>query len=187
MKRKILTITLLFCSFALQSTAQIKKGFWMFGGSGSITASTTTSSNIEYKYSSIILKPRAGYFFMNQLAAGLNLEYSSQKSGIGSPTRSSSKAMGIGPFIRYYILPPEKMANLLFELNGNYSKNVNSKDGFYQYSFLCGFVIFLNSSVAVEILLGYQGGHSTGSTTKTVSRNFITNIGLQVHLERNRE
>jgi hypothetical protein len=187
MKRKTIILLLIVIFFTTDTYCQLTKGFWLFGGNGSIISSSTTFMNTSYKYSSIILKPRAGYFIINNLALGLNLEYNYSKSGIGSPLITSSQAIGIGPFIRYYFLSEGKRYNLLGELNGNYNKNINSKDGYYQYSFLGGLAIFLNSSVAVEILPGYQGSNSIGSPNKSVSKNFIMNIGLQVHLERDRE
>lgn len=187
MKNKTAHLLLYLTIFSVVTNGQITKGVWMFGGNGSIISSSTTNMGIEYKYTSINLKPKTGYFIANNFAAGLMLEYAYSKSAIGAPVITSNHYFGIGPFTRYYFLKPDKRVNILTEINAGYTGRFNPNEGTIQYSFLAGATVFLNSSVAVEILTGYQKDASAGTENKTSSNILLTNLGLQVYLERNRE
>jgi hypothetical protein len=186
MKQKFACLFIFSVLFFSASYSQITKGFWMFGGSGSIETGSTTFLNTTYKSTYIRLDPRGGYFFADKLAAGLTLAYDFQKSAVGSGSPEAAQSLGIGPFVRYYFLPTEKRVNILTELNGAYSRVFDANAGSLQYGILGGVALFLNSSVALEILPGYRA-YTTYGETKSKSNDFIINIGLQVHLERDRD
>lgn len=168
------------------ANSQITKGFWMFGGTGSVISGSTTTLNTTYKATAISLNPRGGYFIANKLATGLALNYDYQKSGVGTSFSEPSQAIGLSSFLRYYFLVPTNRINILSEINGGFNKPLNSNKAAFQYGFLGGIAIFLNSSVAIEILPGYRASTINGSTPSKL-KTFILNIGLQVHLERNIE
>lgn len=186
MKQKIACLFVLYLVLAATSYAQITKGFWMFGGSGSLGTGSTTFLNNTYKSTYIKLDPRGGYFFKDKLAAGITLAYDFQKSGVGSIFLDPSQSLGLGPFIRYYFLPIDKKVNILAEINGAYSRVFDANAGSLQYGALTGVSIFLNSSVALEILPGYRI-YTTYRDPKSRSNDFMINIGLQVHLERDQD
>ena len=165
------------------ANSQITKGFWMFGGTGRIISGSTTLLNTQYKSTAINLNPRVGYFFINKLSAGLRLNYDYQKTVDGGGFPRSSQAFGAGPFIRYYFLKNDSRINLISELNGGFNKPTDSKNINYEFEVLGGIVLFLNSTVAVEILPGYNSYTTTGAA-ESKSKNFILNIGLQVHLQK---
>jgi hypothetical protein len=186
MKQKFACLFIFSVLFFSASYSQITKGFWMFGGSGSIESGSTTVLNTTYKSTSIRLDPRGGYFFADKLAAGLTLAYDFQKSNVGSSFSEPSQSLGIGPFVRYYFLPIEKRVNILAEVNGAYSRVFDADAGALQYGFLGGIALFLNSTVALELLPGYRA-YKTCGDIKSNKNSFVMNIGLQIHLERDRD
>jgi hypothetical protein len=178
-----LPMALLFLSNSV--TGQITKGNWLMGGNGSFSHEKTTFSNGEIVSTQIDLTPRIGYFVSDRFALGLLGNYrwvSSNSNNI----KSSYSDYGIGPFIRYYFLSPENRTNVLIDGSGSYNGRGNSIisdiPGFISYSLLAGPVIFLNSSVGLELLLGYKGYKELKNETKSNGMNF--SIGIQYHLER---
>lgn len=129
-----------------------------------------------------------GYFFIDKLAGGLrpNLFVSTTKYY----NTSGSSRSEIGPFLRYYLLPADQQLNLF--IDGSYSRgwtsaknnnNTTNKVSSNNFSFMGGPVFFLNSSVAVELSIGYSSTKfKDGVDSK---RNIITTgIGLQFYLEK---
>ncbi|MFD0990368.1 hypothetical protein ACFQ1R_09690 [Mariniflexile jejuense] len=178
------TLTLFFfLVFAIATTlnAQITQGNWMVGGSGNFYNSEIKGENGESLGSShgIGLYPNIGYFFTNQFAGGLNANFNYGKPS-GGP---SNIGFGMGPFIRYYFLNPEKRINVFADANYNYyyskTKNFSVSNG-RNYRFKAGPVIYFNSSVGLELTLDYS---STEFDTHT-SNDFRFALGLQIHLEK---
>ncbi len=66
-------------------------GFSTVSGNGSSENATTFN-----------LSPRIGYFFVQNLALGLDINYSLLSYGTGS-NKETNSIFGLGPFIRYYI------------------------------------------------------------------------------------
>jgi hypothetical protein len=177
-KTKIIAFLLL--ASALAANAQITKGNWMVGGDGNYTNSKTINPKNEIISSgnSIRLFPNIGYFIVDKLVLGVNVNFNYGKN-VGIP---SNTAFGAGPFIRYYFLKPEKKINLFTDANiifytsktqGSDSENTNS------YRFKAGSVIYLNSSVGLEITLNYKS-----QKLFYTSKYFTIGIGFQIHLEK---
>lgn len=185
-KISILTLFILFVNIAVN--CQITKGNWLAGGSGTFSHSKATfSTGGEYISTNIDISPRFGYFVADRFAIGLygNYTWGLNKS---NNIKASYSNYGIGPFIRYYFLSVENKVNLLVETNGSYNEQTNNqlktKSGFFSYNALAGPVIFLNSSVGVEFLLGYKGYKETKTETKNNGVYF--SIGIQYHLEKDK-
>ena len=151
----------------------------MLGGSGEFSAGKVVNNNLLYIPTTLQLKPKAGYFFFDKFAAGLDVNYTFQKSSTGGPM-VKSHLIGVGPFARYYFLENDKRVNILSELHGAIMTEINTSFRSLQYGFSGGVAVFLNSSVAIEFLPGYQGFKDRYSR----SNYFITRIGIQVHLEK---
>lgn len=170
--------------FSLNSISQITKGNWMLGGLISYASTNYNSTNYGSPHTSYNLqvRPGAGYFFIDKLAAGI-------KVGIGKigdkGLRTSYTDFNFGPFCRYYLLNPEKNINIITEAGYLYGFETGTASGKTQkntFSFSAGPVIYFNTVVGMEMLISY-------STYKypivTGSNNTIMfGIGLQVHLER---
>ena len=186
MFRKLFFFATILFLFFINTSGQITKGFWMFGGNGSLRSGTFSLPGNEFKSTQINIQPRVGFFPTDKFATGIlwNYSFSKNKPSIGSS--GSASTFGVGPFIRYYLLSKEKQVNILAEANGLYNwqtGSLNSKSGQTEYSIVAGPAIFLNSSVAVEILTGYRHSKETQSNG-SLGKEFLIQIGLQVYLER---
>ncbi|TAG29825.1 MAG: hypothetical protein EAZ35_09380 [Sphingobacteriia bacterium] len=160
------------------------KDNWMFGGSFSISHSKVTFQNDANLSTQIITNPKVGYFLANNLAIGIVSKFGWQheKSAFSS-TRYTN--FGIGPFCRYYFLPLENRTNLLIEGSSTYNiykySLSTTASKYLDYSLLAGPVVFLNSSVGLEILVGYNSIKEVDSKRGRIS----FNIGIQYHFDKN--
>jgi hypothetical protein len=179
MKQKFACVFVFSFLLISSSYSQITKGFWMIGGSGEFSSGKVVYSNMLYIPTTLQLKPKAGYFFFDKFASGLDVNYFFQKSSTGGPA-TKSHSIGVGPFARYYFLEKDKRVNILSELYGAIMTEINISFSSLQYGFSGGVAVFLNSSVAIEFLPGYQGFKNKD----TRSNYFVTRIGIQVHLEK---
>jgi hypothetical protein len=168
-----------------KANSQITKGNWLVGGSGSMSIIKNPDEKVNY----IQLSPNIGHFFLDKFAAGLKLSFTSGRAdATGSDFTSKNSAFLFGPFARYYFLKADKPFNILLE--GNYQHGMEKKGDRYvsnnyslnAFSFATGPVIYFNSSVGLEFLLGY--GQSKYTISETHENRFQVAIGLQFHLEK---
>jgi len=124
---------LLFILFIIPfiSQAQINKGNWLVGGilGGNYSESEDfrNASIEETTTKEINLIGQVGYFPIKKLAIGLNAQYtaSTEKLSITSffPSsysqsfETSDNIIAAGPFVRYYLLSPDKKFNFYFQAN----------------------------------------------------------------------
>lgn len=183
---KLLLITTLL-SF-VTSNAQITKGNWMVGGSGSFDYAKTepkntnsSGSSINYTgngFYSITLDPNIGYFIKDKLAIGMKI--SLFNSFIEFRTLSlNGTIISISPNFRYYFLNIDKTYNVFIEPSFNYYTN-NSLGNSSGYGLKSGLAIFLNNSVGIEPSLNYNYNESN----QFKRNNFFIGVGIQVHLEK---
>lgn len=199
--QKTLFFILSFTLCSVTAKCQLDKKTWLVGGSGSFYSynetQTISANTLFFKNSNIEVSPSIGYFFMDKLALGIRQTLMWQKSdfirsaGNVSGGYSNQLKYNVGPFGRYYFLDKEKPFNLFTEINYQFGINKfitsNSKGKFNQFSTNAGTVIFFNSSVGLEILLGYK------TTTESIDspspdyninrKGFQMAIGFQIHLE----
>ena len=183
-KFKIITAIILLIS--ISTTAQITKGNWMVGGTASFTSSSYESTTNNNNTSSgkgigIILSPTFGYFIIDKLALGISPTFGYTKTDGGN----DSTSYGIGPFIRYYLLKPEKRINVLTNVSYYYGTN-NANTTSDNLNFKAGPVIFLNSSVALELTLNYNIGQFKSDSSVSTFKSFNFGLGFQIHLEKDR-
>lgn len=183
-KNKIFLITTLLISVA--SNAQITKGNWMVGGTGSFTSSESKTTEVNSQISksnTFNVSPNIGYFIIDKLSVGTLLEYETSNSKWQEATYKS-KSANVGPFVRYYFLKPEKPLNLFLETSYNFSllKENNST----VFSSKLGAVYFLNSSVGLELMLRYTINNNNYDTFNSTSKGLTFGLGLQIHLEKSR-
>lgn len=177
---KLLFIATLF--FTITANAQITQGNWMVGGSGSFksyTGKRFDNGNI-FKYNFTEISPNIGYFFIDKLVVGTKINLTFTKS-----LDVLDKSYNIGPFIRYYFLKPENQINVFAQANfgyGEYINDDNSKFSTRNYGFKVGPVIYLNSSVALEMGLEYNKSNENSTLD---SNYFQISLGFQIHLEKN--
>lgn len=123
------------------------------------------------------------------MAFGIRPSFTSIKGKITSPggLYTDVQRYWVGPFARYYILPAENQYNLLADLSyqfGFYGGTV--KGDLRTFSALTGPVIYFNSTVGLEFLLGYYSRKDKDSEISriNISKGFHIVVGLQIHLEK---
>lgn len=204
MQKYTLTI-FIFISLSQSAWSQIEKNNWLVGGSLNVSSSSTNISNVNGVQKSdntnIGLSPKIGYFLFDRFAGGIKCSviYNNGHSGdivnggrtVASGGYGKNTRFDIGPFIKYYALPDDKMWNMFFEADYqvgsvNFYPNKGTRNG---YSFYAGPAFFFNPSVALECTIGYsflneslKNAASSNYTNKTSTVN--VGIGLQIHLEK---
>lgn len=176
MKKVLIAALLLVSSNAI--FAQINKGQWMVGGNISFSSSKYGDVD-DSKETMFSIAPNAGYFFIDKLAGGLRLAFSSDKVKTAS---DASTQLSIAPFVRYYFLDAAQKVNVFAD--GSYgfgSAGAKDKESFNYFQFMAGPAIFLTPNTALELALSYKssGGDAYGDDRL---KDFGFNIGFQIHL-----
>ncbi|MCZ2299419.1 MAG: porin family protein [Chitinophagales bacterium] len=183
MKKQLICIIL--CIYSLTASGQITKGNWMVGGNINFASTTYKSTNFsENTAYDFQINPNIGYFFTNKFAMGLKVGIRLLGAKGTGTTYSTYNNFNFGPFLRYYFLPTDNIINVLMEGAYQYGMegNKNQNTAKNTLAFNTGVVVFFNSVVGVEFLVGY-------STYKfsDISGNNVTiqlGLGLQVHLQK---
>jgi hypothetical protein len=197
---RLLTLALLltfsFAAFAQQNSsslisAKIKDGSIMLGGNlgGSYQKFSHENLKTKRKETGDLIQARlatkTGYFFLPDLAVGINAAVEHTSINIDS-TRFGSKNTYLlaGPFVRYYL------NNGIFgELNVNAGVNAvknGNKTNIKSAAIGIGYAYFLNESIAIEPLLSftYVDGRVDNPDYNTKDTQFgpVLNIGIQAYL-----
>jgi opacity protein-like surface antigen len=183
---KKITFLIFILSFFSQLHSQINKGAWLFGGTGtfsSIKSSNDLGSNSEI---STQINGNAGYFLIDKLVAGLRPEILWDKFKTNSNSNDVSTQLSIGPFVRYYFLPSDQRVNFFAGAGYAYgTSKVSNQNSLHSNSLSLsgGPVIFLNTSVGLELFIGYTSTkvNDDSNTKKNVVQ---AGIGLQFYLEK---
>jgi hypothetical protein len=188
------SIVLFLIAFIIYNNAdsQITKGNWMVGGSAGFSFTNSHRTNTGSKATNISLAPDIGYFFIDKLAAGARLTYNREHtkySGIFINFQNFTN-YSAGPFVRYYLLPKDQQYNILSEASYQFgssktesSDSSPSKGSSICFTFSAGPVIYFNTSVGIEFLLTYK---SKSDEVNTRSNSFGLGIGLQIHLQKDK-
>jgi hypothetical protein len=177
----------LFAAFLLVSSnaifAQINKGQWLVGG----TANFNHSSTGDNKQTDISIAPDAGYFFINQLAAGLRPEFGYEKTKYKSGTATisgSSTNFTVAPFVRYYFMPSGEQVNIFADASYGFGSSKvkggsSVSENYYQIK--AGPAIFLTPNTALEIAVYYRS-YGGDAYPDDRNNNFGLSAGFQIHL-----
>jgi len=161
MKKSIRLAIFFFClNFSLN--AQIDRHTFMVGGSLSFDNSKSENSNNSF--TTLKISPSVGYFLINNLAIGTELNYRKYESFY---------SVSIAPFLRYYV------KNFYGEVQYGYYVSNNASDSFLKFDI--GYALFLNDNVSLEPAF-YLTEQFDGSNVS--GRNIGMQIGLQVYLNR---
>jgi len=221
MRIKQLFITLFALSFVFAMNAQTKmtsKGNFLIGGTlGFSTASSSfevngdagTVSGDAGRASQFNIAPAIGYFFSDNLALGIGLDYTLNTSNTPENTTDPDSEMNksvdsdllFGPFARYYFPLGEDKAFFVestfgigssvnqIEVDGN---NQTASTNVMAIGVGPGFTIFSSDAIGIEALVKYNWARSNTdiefqeATTETTS---FTNaldfsVGLQFYFTR---
>lgn len=176
----------------MTANAQITKGNWLVGGDAFYSsteykyAANEDEGSTSDKFYEIKINPNVGYFFIDKLAGGLQVNLFFNDINPGGNTDGRNHGYGLGPFMRYYFLNQEKRINVFAQVN--YSLRFGEK---YQkdnaidwsgYGLQVGTVLFFNQSVGLELSLKYTS--ITQKSTEFQVNNFLVGLGFQIHLEK---
>ena len=173
--------------------AQLDKGIWLVGGTGKFYSYNSQYSSASYsneaKYTQIDISPSIGYFAADKLAFGIKPTFSSIKGKVTSPGGLSTNVQRywIGPFARYYLLNASNNYNIVTDVSYQLGLfNAGGQKGkLSTFSALSGPVIYFNTSVGLEFLLGYSySKEDVERASKETRKGFQIGIGFQIHLEK---
>lgn len=184
-----------FLLLSFVSKGQLTKGVWIAGGTASFYSSKNKYSSTVVNQTSDVMRlsinPSVGYFLADKFTIGLRPSYTKIKAQVTTPSglTTNENRIDLGPFARYYFLQAERQFNVLAEISYQY--------GFYwftprkgnrnTFSASAGTVVFFNSSVGLELLLGYYTQKETiDDPVKTINeqRGLQMTIGFQFYLEK---
>ncbi|MFZ5978712.1 MAG: hypothetical protein ACOYU6_13775 [Bacteroidota bacterium] len=185
-------LLLLCCT--LTAHAQLEQGTWLVGGSGSYYNYTALNSGPNYstdsKYTNISLTPYIGIFILDKFAVGVLPTFSSVKGKVTSTGGMSTNVQRyrIGPFARYYILNAANPFNIVTAISYQYGVFGGIATGnLTTFSALAGPVIYFNSVVGLEMLLGYNYSKEMQTDVggiNAITKGFQISVGFQIHLKK---
>ncbi len=187
--KKILFFSILTAIF-FPAQSQLTKNNWLVGGTGKLYSYTSTYNSVEVnktsRHTQIDASSNIGYFVIDKLALGLRPTFTSIKGKVsnreGSTLTTNVQRYWLGPFARFYFLDPEKQFNILTDIG--YQFGILNAGGMHEklstFSALAGPVIFINSSLGLEVLIGYSSNMENGEYKKGIQ----IGLGLQIHLEK---
>lgn len=191
-------VALVLLSFVNQ--AQLNKHTFLAGGYGNFSGTKFLSQPLsqeisESDFTEIHLLPSAGYFTTDKFAIGARTNFSIWKNKrISGETNNNYRTIKFdyGPFIRYYFLEKDKLCNLLADVSYQFGRVTYSTERRNRsiFSAMAGPAIFFNSSIGLELLVGYLLETEQSSTTspgnlfKMTDKGLQLSIGFQVHFEK---
>lgn len=185
---------MVFTFFLNSAKSQLTKGNWLVGGTGKLysynsTYSSFTSPTIiqKAKYTQIDISASVGYFVADRLAFGILPTLSSFKESVANSRRTNVQQYWIGPFGRYYLLSAEKQYNIVTDISYQLGVFVagRQKGKLNTFSALVGPVIYFNTSIGLEFLLGYSyRKEDVEQGNKEIRKGFQMGFGFQIHLEK---
>ena len=197
MKKQIILFFIASYLLSFSSFAQLNKNTWLVGGSGSFSSNnsnyTSNTLVIDTKVTEVKMTPNIGYFIIDKFALGLKSTFSWIKVKAVSANTGTSNTIRFdyGPFLRYYFLEKEKPFNIMIDLayqfgNAKFTSNVKGKRN--DFSVMAGPVLYFNSSVGFEFLVGYKYASEkqtiSADPLKSTIKGLQAAIGLQIHFEK---
>jgi len=190
---KTLVFLSIFSTFFFNATGQTTKGNWLVGGSGSFYSYnnqyTSAAYSNEAEYTRIDISANVGYFVADKVAMGLRPTFTSFAGRVTSTGGgiTSGQRYFFGPFGRYYFLNTDKQTNILADVSYQFglSNAGGLKGNLSAFSVMAGPVIYFNSSVGMEFLLGYKySKDDIEDASLEIRKGFQVTVGFQIHLEK---
>jgi outer membrane protein len=195
-----LIATLLIIGISLSAVGQTTKGSFLLGGQSSLNldfSSTKSKSDLgssdQYKKTSFNLRPAIGYFFVDNLALGIELpiQYSSMKDSDDDKMTQSS--LVFAPFLKYYfgdsMMKPYVNGSIGFGRGSvSYDFTMGSDSysmSLFAYQLGAGLSIFLHEKVSLDLGLSWSSTSTTQvednpTNSKTISSGLGFGIGIFV-------
>ncbi|RRA89886.1 OmpW family outer membrane protein [Paenimyroides viscosum] len=201
--KKLILIALL--AFVGTANAQTEKGNWMFGGATTFNFNSSNPSAKQdgvtidgIKTSNITATPSVGYFVMNNLAIGMDLELSVQKTkeyqSYGSPMIDvKTTVFGIIPSATYYFKNESKAFPYIGAGAGYAVAKAKVADttieptNFFVWKIKGGVAYMITNDISVDFGLNYNQlstkfNYPSGESYKSFNKNFGANLGFTLFL-----
>lgn len=206
--KKLFSLSVGMYVFLLSSHAQIAQGSWLIGGDvgfgfsnvkNSYTLGSTTISTLG-NTSNFILSPRVGFFVIDNLAVGVNVDFSgssyTEKDGADTEKDAVTR-LAVGPFARYYLALGQVYPFIEAGINfgsANYISSFNNSETRTTHRLNNmgagpGVAFFVADNVAVEALVKYNRSvekydGSGGSEIKMTTGGILVAVGVQAYIRR---
>ncbi len=198
--KSITKVLILFMTFAIFTSvhAQTDAGKFLLGGSTNLNLSAS-NSKVKYdggsedgpKYLNLSFTPAFGYFIINNLAVGMELNVSYDREKFEDEIESYT-SFSAAPFARYYIgagkIKPFGQALIGFGLGkSKYEYEGISEDETFNFLFFgggLGAAFFLNDLVSMDVSLVYTSDKSKyeDDDNKYITSGISLNLGITIIL-----
>lgn len=139
-----------------------------------------SNGTLMYKQTNLSISPSVGYFLKDKFAVGIRPSFTYGGSTIRSG--NSETIFTVGPFVRYYFLKTDKVFNILTDGSYLYTYFGSSEVKQNTISLAAGPVVYFNSSVGLEFLIGYASTKVANYSGRNDEPKF--SIGFQFNLEK---
>lgn len=213
MKEILLTVAVLLASLAtITAQPQLEQGNLMLGTTSTVALSGSISSKlmslgfikIRYRYdsdpaedafklTSYNFLPKAGYFVIDNLSAGLQIVASGYtETDLEYDETYKQRTIGIGPFVRYYY-PLDKFypfaeAELLFGTVRESWYSDDEKTPFGMVGLMVGAALPLGDNVTFDAAAGYLRSSMKNTNPETdekvlfITSGFCLRMGFTIYL-----
>ncbi len=174
------------------SNAQTETGNLLVGGevfidfTGEKQKFGSTTSDVSNTFS-ISARPKVGYFFMDGLVAGLELNFQSSSTKFDDDEKVTTHGFGVGPFARYYL--DNGLFGEVFVGVGSVKVEApffgEQKSSLFGYRLGVGYAIFLGDHIAIEpsIMYDRESQKVKDSDAKSILSVIEIGIGLKAYLD----
>ncbi|MEO0573112.1 MAG: outer membrane beta-barrel protein [Bacteroidota bacterium] len=187
----------------------ISSGLGLNGGQTGFSFSNTKFKSDDFESDgansfSFNLAPRLGYFATNDLAVGLEINYSYLSfenqgfDGLGS-SKTKVNQYSAGPFIRYYFkgekVRPIVEGGVSFGRSNNTNEGANPVDGsdlefssnLFAFGAGAGLAVTLGDKVSFDVLLVYLNSQvkpteNNNNNSRSISSSFGLRLGFSIYL-----
>jgi len=213
MKKISLLLAVLFLGLsAAKAQPQLEKGRLLLGVSSSVVMIGHMNSELvslgfftikykygsdpaeaEYRQTSFNILPKAGYFVMDNLVAGLQGIASGHKdTDVDSEDSWAESILGVGPFVRYYyplesFYPFAEVKTLFGTIKESWYSD-DEKSPFIMLGISAGASLPLGDKVTLDATAGYSHSSTketdveTEETVKYISGGFSLELGITIYL-----
>ena len=213
MKKISLLLAVIFIGIsALKAQPQLEKGKLLLGVTSTVVMSGHMNSELlslgfmtikykygsdpaetEYRQTSYNLLPKAGYFVIDNLVAGLQGLASGYKdTDVDSEDSWAESILGIGPFVRYYyplerFYPFAEVKTLFGTIRESWYSE-DQKSPFTMLGISAGASLPLGDKVTLDATAGYlhsstkETNVETEETVRYISGGFCLELGITIYL-----
>lgn len=213
MKKFTLVIAVIFliASSAISQPAQLAKGNLMFGATSTLAMGGGWGSDLmslvflktkdkygsetedDYTTTAWNILPRAGYFIMDDLVAGLEVVASGYvEKDVDDDDTWKESLIAAGPFVRYYYplesIYPFAEIEALFGTENDAWMGDDDKSGVFLFSISLGAAVPIGDKVSFDFQAGYTNvtqswdDVETGDDYKAISGGLAIRVGFSVFL-----